>query len=52
MWIDTKMMVIKKYHAKFNYNGLIQKLWVHALKPHCKFDYNDIFKIIHMRRMN
>jgi hypothetical protein len=41
----TKMMVTKKYHAKLNYNGSIQKWWVHALKPHYKLDYNDIFMI-------
>jgi len=41
----TKMMVTKKYHVKLNYNGLIQKWWVHPLKPHYKLDYNDIFMI-------
>jgi hypothetical protein len=46
------MMVTKRYHVEFNYNGLIQKWWVHALKLCYKFDYNDISMIIHLRRMN
>jgi len=46
------MMVIKRYHNKLNYNGLIQKWWVHALKSHYKLDYNDISMIIHLRKMN
>jgi hypothetical protein len=48
----TKMMVTKKYHAKLNYNGVISKWWVHALKLHYKLDYNDIYMIIHPKRMN
>jgi hypothetical protein len=46
------MMVTKRYHAKFNYNGSIQKWWVHALKPQYEFDYNDIFMIIQLKMMN
>jgi len=45
------MMVTKKY-VKLNYNGLIQKWWVHALKIHYKLNYNDIYMIIHPKRMN
>jgi hypothetical protein len=45
-------MVTKKYHAKLSYNFSIQKWWVHALKPHYKFDHDDISMIIHLKRMN
>jgi hypothetical protein len=40
------MTVTKIYHAKLNYNGSIQKWWVHALKFHYQ---SDIFMIIHPR---
>jgi hypothetical protein len=54
-WIDIKMLnnhnrkmtMTKRYHAKLSYNGSIQKWWVHALKSHYQFNYNDIFMIIH-----
>jgi hypothetical protein len=47
-----KMMMRRKYHVKLNYNLLIQKWWVHALKPHYKLNYNDISMIIHQRKKN
>ncbi len=44
-WPHYKNDGDKKISCQVKLNGSKQKLSVHALKPHYKFDYNDISMI-------